>query len=329
MAFDQLHEFVTRRMRMSHIYQPVMLMTLLEGGGAASITEIAKAILGRDESQIEYYENITRNMVGSVLRNRGVVERRGKAFKLIGFEALSKSEVTELVRLCQIKVDEYLKARGKAVFQHRRRSDEYISGTLRYEVLKRSAFHCELCGVSADIRALEVDHIRPRNRGGSDDPSNLQALCFRCNAMKRDRDDADLRSVRESFTHREKGCLFCEVPSSRIVASNELAYAIFDGFPVTELHCLVIPKRHIPDYFSLSHPELKACDNLLREMKTWVISKDPAITGFNVGRNVGADAGQTIFHCHTHLIPRRRGDVANPRGGVRHIIPGKADYPAS
>jgi diadenosine tetraphosphate (Ap4A) HIT family hydrolase len=120
--------------------------------------------------------------------------------------------------------------------------------------------------------------------------------------------------------------LFCEIPAERVVAQNELAYAIFDGFPVTEHHCLVIPKRHIPDYFSLSRSELKACDDLLRELKDRVIGLDATVTGFNIGMNSGADAGQTIFHCHIHLMPRRNGDVENPRGGVRHIIPGKGAY---
>jgi ATP adenylyltransferase len=327
MTFDQLREFVTQRMRMSHIYQPVMLMTLLQHGGRASVTDIAKAILSRDQSQIEYYEKITRDMVGKVLRNRNVVIKEGQDFSLIGFDALSKSQVAELVKVCQVALDKYLESRGDAVFQHRRQSAGYISGTLRYDVLKRSAFHCELCGVSADVRALEVDHIIPRNLNGSDDPSNLQALCYSCNAMKRDRDDADLRAVRESYAHREAGCLFCEIPAERIIAQNELAYAIYDGFPVTEHHCLVIPKRHIPDYFALSRSELKACDDLLRQMKQRIAAMDAGVTGFNIGMNAGADAGQTIFHCHIHLMPRRNGDVSNPRGGVRHTIPGKGTYP--
>lgn len=326
MTFDQLRDFVTQQMRMSHIYQPVMLMALLQNGGRASITDIAKVILSHDQSQIEYYEKITRDMVGKVLRNRGIVEKDGKTFKLTGFESLTSEQVVELTALCQEQLENYLEARGDAVFQHRRLSASYISGTLRYDVLKRSAFHCELCGVSADVRALEVDHIIPRNLGGSDDPSNLQALCYSCNAMKRDRDDKDLRAVRESYAHREAGCLFCEIPSERVITQNELAYAIFDGFPVTEHHCLVIPKRHVPDYFALSRPELKACDDLLREMKSRVTGMDAAVTGFNVGMNAGEDAGQTIFHCHIHLIPRRKGDVENPRGGVRHTIPGKGFY---
>ena len=113
---------------------------------------------------------------------------------------------------------------------------------------------------------------------------------------------------------------------SRIIATNDLAYAIRDGFPVTEGHTLVIPKRHVEDYFGLSQAELLACDELLRTLKEQVQHEDSSVVGFNIGMNAGEAAGQTIFHCHMHLIPRRVGDVTEPRGGVRHLIPGKGLY---
>ncbi|MGZ5080490.1 MAG: HIT domain-containing protein [Usitatibacter sp.] len=301
-------------------------MTLLQNRGSASTTDIAKAILSKDQSQIEYYEEITRDMVGKVLRNHHIVERDGKDFRLAGFEALDAAQIEELIALCQTKLDEYLEARGQQVWQHRRQSAGYISGTLRYEILRRSAFHCELCGVSANVRALEVDHIVPRNLGGSDEESNLQALCYSCNAMKRDRDDSDLRKVRESYSHREAACLFCEIFQEPLVLQNELAYVVYDAYPVTKYHSLVIPKRHVPDYFHLSRPELNACDDLIRQMREKISGLDGSVTGCNIGMNEGEDAGQTIFHCHIHLIPRRKGDVASPRGGVRHLIPGKGTY---
>jgi diadenosine tetraphosphate (Ap4A) HIT family hydrolase len=123
-----------------------------------------------------------------------------------------------------------------------------------------------------------------------------------------------------------ESCLFCSIPSDRVIAENDLAFAIRDGFPVTEGHSLVIPKRHAEDYFALTPEELAACDSLLRRLKADLEQADPAIVGFNIGMNAGEAAGQTIFHCHMHLIPRRHGDVENPRGGVRHLIPGKGFY---
>ena len=329
MRYDQLSDFVMTRMRMSHVYQPVMLLALLEHGGQASVREIALAILGHDDSQLEYYEKITNNMVGRVLRKHGVVAKDQNHYRLVGHEHLTKRQIAELITLCRKKLDDYVRKRGEKIWQHRKLSAGYISGTLRYEVLKRAKFHCELCGISADLKALEVDHITPRNRGGSDDIDNLQALCYSCNSMKRDRDDTNFRKVIESYQHRENNCLFCEIPRDRIITENKLAYAIRDGFPVTDLHTLVIPKRHISDYFGLSQSEVNACNRLLEEMRHEITGSDTQVEGFNIGMNAGETAGQTIFHCHIHLIPRRNGDVENPRGGVRHIIPGKGNYEAT
>ncbi len=212
MTYGQLLDFVQTRMRMSHVYQPVMLMTLLRGGGRSSTEELARSILAHDESQVEYYEKVTKNMVGRVLRGHGIVEKEDGGYSLVGYDDLDEGQIRDLIDLCESKLVEYKVRRGRRIWQHRRASAGYVPGTLRYEVLKRARFRCELCGVSADVRALEVDYIMPRNRGGTDDPDNLQALCFSCNATKRDRDATDLRGVGASYNRREPGCSFCEVP---------------------------------------------------------------------------------------------------------------------
>lgn len=325
--FDALSNFILNEMRMSHIYQPVMLIELLERRGSASVTEIARALLGHDVSQVEYYEHITKNMVGKVLTNsRGITSKEKNQYTLIGSEELTDDERSQLITHCQNKIEEFLGKRGDKVWEHRRKSSGYISGTIRYEILKRAKFRCELCGISAEQKALEVDHIIPRNHGGTDDQSNLQALCYSCNAMKRDRDTTDFREVNTSYDHRESGCIFCEMPSERVIAENELAYAILDAFPVTEGHTLIIPKRHVSDFFSLYQPERNAMQRLLEEQRQNILNADSTVTGFNIGNNVGEDAGQTVMHCHTHLIPRRIGDVEEPRGGVRGVIAEKQNY---
>ena len=121
-------------------------------------------------------------------------------------------------------------------------------------------------------------------------------------------------------------CLFCDVKKTGIVYENELAYASYDSYPVSEHHCLIIPKRHIKDYFDLSNDELIACNDLIKVVKKEITNKDPLIKGFNLGTNIGIVSGQSIFHCHFHLIPRREGDVDNPQGGVRSVIPNKQHY---
>jgi diadenosine tetraphosphate (Ap4A) HIT family hydrolase len=125
---------------------------------------------------------------------------------------------------------------------------------------------------------------------------------------------------------RADDCIFCCLPEVRIIMDNELSFAVRDGFPVTPLHTLIIPRRHVEDYFGLTDDELLACHALIHEIRRSIHSEDPSVEGFNVGFNAGASAGQTVFHCHLHVIPRRRGDVANPRGGIRNVIPGKGNY---
>lgn len=123
-------------------------------------------------------------------------------------------------------------------------------------------------------------------------------------------------------------CPFCAVDGPTVIAENKLAFAIYDAHPVAPLHALILPLRHIATYFEMTPGEVLAVDELLRQVRDDILAKDRSVEGFNVGINVGAVAGQTIFHCHVHLIPRRRGDVSDPWGGVRTIIPGKARYPA-
>ena len=121
-------------------------------------------------------------------------------------------------------------------------------------------------------------------------------------------------------------CLFCNPIESGIAHENDLAYASYDTYPVSEYHCLIIPKRHVVDYFELSDDEVIACNNLIKIIKKEVLDRDKSIKAFNVGTNAGKVAGQSIMHCHIHLIPRRVGDVDNPQGGVRSVIPKNQHY---
>ena len=121
-------------------------------------------------------------------------------------------------------------------------------------------------------------------------------------------------------------CLFCNSKASGIAHENNLAYSSYDTYPVSEQHCLIIPKRHVADYFELSNEELIACNDLIKIIKQEVLDKDKSIKAFNIGTNAGKISGQSIMHCHIHLIPRREGDVDNPQGGVRSVIPKKQHY---
>ncbi|MFA9378284.1 MAG: HIT family protein [Lachnotalea sp.] len=120
-------------------------------------------------------------------------------------------------------------------------------------------------------------------------------------------------------------CIFCNIEKDRIVTENETAYAIYDGFPVNKGHMLIIPKKHIKDYFETSEQDKTGLWKLVDECKE-IVDKKFNPDGYNIGINCGQAAGQTVMHLHIHLIPRYIGDIENPRGGVRGVIPDKRIY---
>jgi len=120
-------------------------------------------------------------------------------------------------------------------------------------------------------------------------------------------------------------CPFCNPVADEIVAKNDLCYARWDGYPVSKGHLLVIPFRHVPDFFSMTVEEKQSVLALVDECKE-VIEENLKPAGYNIGFNVGEAAGQTVMHCHCHVIPRYIGDVRDARGGVRGVVPGKRGY---
>ena len=121
-------------------------------------------------------------------------------------------------------------------------------------------------------------------------------------------------------------CIFCKIKKEELLFENQLAYSSIDSYPVTEFHSLIVPKRHVETYFDLTEEEILECNELILKTKEKILKQDSSVKGFNIGTNAGKSAGQSIVHCHIHLIPRREGDVENPQGGVRSVIPKKQHY---
>ena len=121
-------------------------------------------------------------------------------------------------------------------------------------------------------------------------------------------------------------CIFCNLPKDRIIHEYKSFYIVRDLYPVTKLHSLIITKRHKPSYFQCYSEEIKEIPIILNTQREELMLEDETITGFNIGMNIGEDAGQTIFHFHMHIIPRRKGDLKNPKGGVRGVIPDNRIY---
>lgn len=323
-TYEGLIDFLKskRGLRMSHVYKPAMLLTVMRAGGAANKRQIAEDFVLRDENQIDFYRRKTVHpMPGKRLVRDGLLSKEGDTYALKGMLAsLSGSRRAEVEKVLEDRISEYLEMRNPFGDSNL----DAVPGSRRYLVLKRSGGRCEACGVSSKETQIDVDHIVPRSKGGSNDISNLQALCRTCNAQKRASDDTNFIEVHKSYGHRDPACIFCSAPE--ITEENELAIVRADKYPVTPGHTLVIPKRHVADYFELHMAERNAIESLLHAAKEKLQANDNSITGFNVGINVGESAGQTVFHVHVHLIPRRQGDSSNPEGGIRHVIPSKARY---
>ena len=122
-------------------------------------------------------------------------------------------------------------------------------------------------------------------------------------------------------------CIFCNKTNCKVISSTKYFFIIRDtAYPVTKHHTLIITHRHVDDFFDLTKDEMSDLNEVLKKQKKELKNLDKEISAFNVGVNIGKDAGQSIMHCHIHLIPRRKNDVDNPQGGVRGVIPSKQHY---
>ena len=187
---SDLINFVRERMRMSHVYQPLLIRTLIESGGAATIRHLARAFAAADDSQVRLYERKIREMPLRVLKRHGVVTVDGDVVRLTT-GPMDFQGATEAIDACNQRISTYLTARGESAWASLLETNP-VEGSVRYKVLVRDRT-CRLCGAGRDDAVLEVDHIIPRSRGGSNDLDNLQVLCRPCNQSKSNADDTDLR----------------------------------------------------------------------------------------------------------------------------------------
>lgn len=132
-----------------------------------------------------------------------------------------------------------------------------------------------------------------------------------------------LKSYKKKHSNK---CVFCDLKNKKKIIDGDLIFVLEDDSPVTKHHSLIIPKRHFSSFFDITNDELLEINKLLKVQKNLILEKDPSVEGFNVGINIESAAGQSVFHLHVHLIPRRHGDIKNPKGGVRGVIPNKRNY---
>ena len=319
MTFDELVDFIDHKMAMSHVYQPALIRALVSAGGVATLRQLAQSFLCEDESQLVYYEKRIKEMPVRVLRKHGVITTQGQLVSL-AIPPLTIEQRARIRIACEQRLQAFVQKRGLAIWDYRLLEDDPVPDSLRFLVLKAAGGRCQLCGATKNERPLDVDHIIPRSRGGKNELANLQVLCSKCNRSKRDKDETDFRAVIP--VERELDCVFCSgAVQDAAIEQNGSVIAVRDRFPVTHGHVLVLPRRHAPDVFSMTVAERNHADELLRFLRNRIVAEDRKVLGFNVGFNAGEVAGQTVMHAHIHLIPRRSGDVDDPRGGVRGALP--------
>tara|TARA_X000001036_G_scaffold170698_1_gene161458 strand:- start:143 stop:721 length:579 start_codon:yes stop_codon:yes gene_type:complete len=191
MDISKLEDFIENRMRMSHVYQPLLIRSLLDAGGKATIRHIATDFAREDEALIKDYELRIKKMPLKVLRKHGIVKYENELVAL-SIDELTFDERSRLRALCEKKISEFLSKRGIGAWSRGAINLEPVGESLRFKILKRDRI-CQLCGATKEDGMLEVDHIVPRSKGGSNHPENLQVLCSRCNRAKSNRDNTDFR----------------------------------------------------------------------------------------------------------------------------------------
>jgi diadenosine tetraphosphate (Ap4A) HIT family hydrolase len=205
----------------------------------------------------------------------------------------------------------------------RRQYEKDMAAYFRADAVQRKQLERRLILLEAALKTLDFARLRSENpvlAGGS------SAVVF----LKQEKSGPAVivsNDKADPYDHNLPACRFCmDRIKSQITAEYGSVWAVEDRYPVTQGHHLIIPKRHTRDWFSMTDEERRHAEELIIILKNRLSEADETITGFNIGMNCGASAGQTIFHAHIHLIPRRNGDTQDPTGGVRGVIPDKMSY---
>lgn len=328
--YEILKQFICSDMHMTHMYQPAVLRALLQNGGRGSVKQIAHALMPKYDCEgVEYYiGRAEANPLDKLIKHKMIEKKQNKTYSLIDHSTMSEGEIEELAQLCCIVIKNYIDSNGFKIWEKTGKRDKRVDSNIP-EFTRNTALHhaggrCAECGVDAGENELRICYIAGAEAGNS--LNNLQALCPLCYYGKDRLSERGLHEVPIVYAVREYGCNFCTVPHTDITGENDLAIAFRDSYPVTKHHTLIVPKRHVPDYFNLKKTEHDQVHELLQQQHAELRRMDNSITGFNVGINAGKSAGQSVFHCHIHLIPRRDDDTPNPHGGVRGVIPGRQAY---
>ena len=261
MDYEEMADFIKNRMRMTSIYQPVMIATLLRAGNTASLDDVAWGFVNADPTLLEYYRKVTRRWPHITLKKHGIISYRKGVYTLM-LEGATTRQKERLVELCGLRLREFVD-RDPRVKYARQLDDGPIPGSLAYDVIAESRGVCVGCGAKSSEARLHVDHIVPRSHGGKTEPGNLQALCEQCNTRKRDRDETNFVKWHKRLQYRRPKCPLCS-PADTIM-ENGLACSVRSQNSGTA-EWLVLPKRHVGTLVDMIPAERSLCFDLMYKM---------------------------------------------------------------
>jgi len=294
--YSEMEHFVHKKMKMTHVYQPLMIKTLLESGSlTATVEDIARRFVGIDIPVLDYYKKIVKRWPHKTLKSHNVVEydRRHQSYRLLLDSNTSQGQIDRLVELCDLRLKEFID-RDRWIRTRHQRAERSSLGSLRYDILAKSKATCVACGIKSTEAFLHVDHIVPIACGGPDTPENMQALCDRCNQQKRDRDDTDFLLWHKQMQFaRSPKCRLCNGRHKTL--DNRLAYAVM-GTPSSDYTSFVTPVRHVGSLVEMIPAEKQLClmlvDQVIENLK-----RDFPKTRFGV---TGLDSSDAT-HCQIHI----------------------------
>ena len=309
MDYDEMARFVRHTMNMTGVYQPIVIRTLIKSGGKATDMDIARAFLGEDRKQIEYYAGIARRWPRQALERHGVVTYRKGARGKAGVFTLSLEGATEAQRrriaeLCNLRLEEYIDKKASSLpLLGRIWRQPAVPDVARDAALARSGCMCAECCTPLHKAAALIDHIIPPWAGGSgDDPSNLRALCAMCSVSRRDRNALEFLLVHNRLKYR-KGCYLCGKRESADLG-NELAVAVPASSTAARSHWIVAPKSHVPRFEDMLPAERHFCMDLIEPAKERMRGAGFGGRGFSVSMR---DAPRGRGHFGIDVVARAAG----------------------
>lgn len=260
--YDTLEDYIKNKMKMTHIYQPLMIKTLLESKDkTASVESIVKAFLDKDLSQLDYYKKIVKRWPQKTLKSHNVVEySRSKESDKDGVYTLLLDEITEeqrkrLIELCDGRLNEFID-KDPWIREFRMQDQKDVPSSLATQVRAKCKGVCVACGARALETPMDIDHIKPHSLGGTTTLDNLQLLCYRCNREKRNTDETNFMLYHNRLKFRKHSCTFCN--PRHTLHENNLAYVLGrgDGY-------VIAPHSHVGSFRDLIPAEKQLCFDLV------------------------------------------------------------------